>query len=72
MTNQINPQKLLHSKWTSVQPNGKEKHFIVSKVSFDNNKKLTECQLEAVINNHVYNIDWQQLKNQQQWLMGWK
>lgn len=71
MANQINPQKLLHSKWTNVQPNGKEKHFIVSKVSFDNNK-LTECQLEAVINNHLYTIDWQQLKNQQQWLMGWK
>ena len=72
MANQINPKKLLHSKWTKVQPNGKEKHFIVSKVSFDENNKVTECQLEAVINKHIYDIDWQQLKNDEKWLIGWK
>jgi tryptophan-rich hypothetical protein len=72
MANQINPKKLLHSKWTKVQSKGKEKHFIVSKVSFDENKTVTECQLEAVINKHIYHIDWQQLKNDQDWSAGWK
>ena len=30
--NRINPAKLLHSKWTAVEPKNKEKHFLVVEV----------------------------------------
>ena len=30
--NQINPKKLLNSKWTKVLPTNNEKHFLISKV----------------------------------------
>lgn len=32
---QINPKKLLHSKWTAVKPENKEKHFMVTEMEFD-------------------------------------
>ncbi len=72
MANQINPKKLLHSKWTKVKPNGKEKHFIVSKLNLTEDNQLIDCELEAVINKHVYHTDWHDLKNSDNWLMGWK
>ena len=33
--NQIHPKKLLNSKWTAIRPINKEKHFVVSRVEFD-------------------------------------
>jgi tryptophan-rich hypothetical protein len=72
MANQINPKKLLNSKWTHIHPKGKERHFIISKLVHSDSKEIIECQLEAIINNKIYLIDWQQLKDNQQWLMGWK
>ena len=30
--NALNPKKLLNSKWTSVNPVNKEKHFLVTEV----------------------------------------
>jgi len=70
--NQINPSKLLHSKWTRVVPEGKERHFIVSKLRLSDNRDVIGCDLEAVINKHIYQINWQELKNDECWLMGWK
>jgi hypothetical protein len=31
-SNALSPKKLLHSKWTAVEPRNKEKHFLVTKV----------------------------------------
>ena len=28
----LNPRKLLHSKWTAVNPQDKEKHFLVTQI----------------------------------------
>lgn len=69
--NRINPKKLLLSKWTAVTPQNKERHFIVTELIKDDDNQITGCQLEAVINHHVYAIDWQLLKNSEQWRMGW-
>ena len=33
--NQINPKKLLNSKWTAVKPAHKEKHFLITEIEFD-------------------------------------
>jgi len=69
---QINPQKLLNSKWTAVQPSQKEKHFRISEVEFDEEGLVTACFIEAVLSNNVYAIEWQDLKDSERWLQGWK
>lgn len=70
--NRINPDKLLLSKWTAVEPEQKERHFIVSKLLRNDDKIIFACELEAVINKRIYVIDWQQLKDATRWIMGWK
>jgi len=66
--NQISPQKLIHSKWTAVSPAGKEKHFIVIKIT---DFKQHRCQIEAVLTKKRYLIDWQDLLNRSLWQTGW-
>ncbi len=70
--NQINPHKLLSSKWTATQPVNKEKHFIVTKVNKNEEQVVTSCLIEAVINNREYEIEWQSLKSSNIWLPGWQ
>lgn len=70
--NKINPKKLLNSKWTAVAPVNKEKHFLVTELEFDEEGEVTHCLLEAVISNRSEAINWQQLKNNELWLQGWK
>ncbi|TEW51710.1 TIGR02450 family Trp-rich protein [Psychromonas algicola] len=70
--NQINPKKLLKSKWTAVKPINKEKHFLVTKVEFDEEGEVTLCILEAILSNRENEILWQDLKDVKQWLQGWK
>jgi tryptophan-rich hypothetical protein len=70
--NQINPNKLLRSKWTAVAPKQKERHFMVTKLIRADNEDIIACELEAVINNHLYELDWQALKDSSCWLMGWR
>ena len=33
--NRVSPKKLLHSKWTAVEPRNREKHFLVTRVITD-------------------------------------
>ena len=69
---QINPKKLLHSKWTAVTPKNKEKHFLVTDIDFDEEGAVERCELEAVMSKRAQDIDWEQLKDAKQWKMGWK
>ena len=70
--NKINPQKLLNSKWTAVEPAKKEKHFMVTEVAFDEDGAVISCSIEAVISKRLIPIQWQELKDASQWLQGWK
>jgi tryptophan-rich hypothetical protein len=70
--NKINPKKLLDSKWTAVNPVMKEKHFLVTELEFDEEGAVVLCSIEAVISNRSEAIEWQELKNNSQWLQGWK
>ncbi|MGL6315179.1 TIGR02450 family Trp-rich protein [Vibrio sp. WXL103] len=70
--NRVNPKALLNSKWTKINPTNKELHFIVTSVDFDEHQRVTECKIEAVINNHEYQVDWRELKNDNLWRQGWK
>jgi tryptophan-rich hypothetical protein len=71
--NKINPKKLLNSKWTAVTPINKEKHFIISKMQFDEEGiVVVECSIEAVMSKRTMMINWLDLKHESHWLQGWK
>ena len=70
--NPIHPKKLLHSKWTAVQPVNKEKHFMVTEVEFDEEGAVVDCVIEAVMSKRTESIDWTVLKNTDNWRQGWK
>lgn len=70
--NKIHPKKLLNSKWTSVNPTNKEKHFIVSDIEFDEDGLVVSCCLEAVISKRSFPVDWHDLKDDENWIQGWK
>lgn len=70
--NKINPRKLLNSKWTAVNPQNKEKHFIISEVEFDEEGIVVSCIIEAVMSKRATPINWQVLKNDNQWIHGWQ
>ncbi len=70
--NRINPRKLLNSKWTAMNPTRKEKHFIVTKVEFDDDGAVIHCLIEAVITRRAEPVDWQELKDRNRWLQGWQ
>ena len=70
--NKIITKKLLNSKWTAVKPINKEKHFLISELEFDENDKVIHCLIEAVISHRVQPINWEELKEIEQWIQGWK
>ena len=72
MNNKFNPKKLHHSKWTAVKSVNKEKHFLVSKVTFDEEGDVESCVIEAVISSNAYSIDWTELKDPNKWSQGWQ
>ena len=70
--NTISLKKLINSKWTRVKPINKERHFLVTKVKFEENSIITHCVIEAVINKREENINWIELKDDSIWMHGWK
>ncbi len=70
--NRINPKALMHSKWTKVDVRNKEKHFIITQVKFDEQQKVIECIIEAVMTKKEYAIDWRELKLSDKWRIGWQ
>jgi tryptophan-rich hypothetical protein len=70
--NQINPRKLLNSKWTAVTPKAKEKHFLVTDVEFDEEGVVTACEIEAILTHRTSAIDWRTLADDTLWRQGWK
>lgn len=69
---QINPNKLLLSKWTAVQPHNEEKHFLVTRVIKNDQEIVLACILEALIHRNEYELDWRLLKDASEWLPGWR
>jgi tryptophan-rich hypothetical protein len=71
--NAVHPKKLLLSKWTAVQPQGSEKHFLVSAlVQPDDPARPVEwVEIEAVHSRRVRRIPWRTLRDTTQWRQGW-
>lgn len=69
--NSVQPRKLLGSKWTHLKPKDQEKHFLVSRVDFGKQGRVSFCVIQAVINEREYVIDWRTLKDASHWQLGW-
>lgn len=70
---QVNPQKLLLSKWTALSPRNKEKHFIVSSLLTPENpaSPLEFVELEAVLSKRLQVLPWRALTDASVWRQGW-
>lgn len=73
MPRQLNPKKLLLSKWTAVQPQNKEKHFLIVQIANDTTPLIDKdiVMLEAVMTKKQYLIDWHRLLDETVWQQGW-
>ena len=71
--NFIHPKKLLLSKWTSVEPVAKQKHFLVTKVMPAElpDGKIERIEIEAVYTKATVQIHWRELRNEATWRQGW-
>ena len=68
----LTPRKLLLSKWTAARPQNREKHFLVTELFCDDEGTVLEVELQAVLSKRSQRLDWRQLQNAEQWLMGWR
>ncbi len=70
---QINPKKLLQSKWTAVKPVNKEKHFMVTRLIVPELEAevITVVEIEAVMTGRRQEIPWRDLQNTDLWKQGW-
>jgi tryptophan-rich hypothetical protein len=70
---QLNPKKILNSKWTAVTPTHKEKHFVVTKLLCPEQPEMpiTQIELEAVHSKRTQVLLWRELTNNTIWLQGW-
>ncbi len=59
------------SKWTSQQPQNKEKHFVIVDITHQTTK-TPQCLLEAILTKHRMQLPLSELENPQKWLPGWK
>jgi tryptophan-rich hypothetical protein len=69
----LNPQKLLLSKWTAVNPQAKEKHFLVTKVIDPEQPKhlIQLVEVEAVLTRRSFTMRWAELTDATKWVQGW-
>lgn len=68
----LNPDKLLHSKWTANQPVQRERHFMVTALYRDELEQVQTVELEAVLTKRSRCIDWRLLRDDEHWQMGWR
>jgi tryptophan-rich hypothetical protein len=70
--NKVSPKALLQSKWTKATVTNKEKHFVITHLTFDDEQRVIECVIQAVISLNEYPINWRDLKNSALWKIGWQ
>lgn len=70
----VNPKKLLLSKWTAVNPVAKQKHFIVSKIITPEmpDQQIEFVEIEAIHSKKTRRIAWRELTDTDVWIQGWK
>jgi tryptophan-rich hypothetical protein len=71
---QLNPKKLLLSKWTALAARNKEKHFLVTKVINPEapGHKIEAVEMEAVMSKRQFILRWKELTDATKWVQGWQ
>jgi tryptophan-rich hypothetical protein len=72
-SNALSPKKLLHTKWTAVQPRNNEKHFLVTKVIEPKppGSLVVSVEIEAVHSKRAGIIEWREFTDIARWRRGW-
>jgi tryptophan-rich hypothetical protein len=72
-TKALSPKKLLHTKWTAVAPENKEKHFLVTQViePVPPGSPVVSVAIEAVHSKRARIIGWRELTDAAHWRRGW-
>ena len=72
-SNALSPKKLLHTKWTAVEPRHKEKHFLVTRVIEPEppGSPVVSVEIEAVHSRRARVIAWRELQDASRWKRGW-
>ena len=71
--NPVNRKKLVNSKWTAVQPENREKHFLVLDWVRDAAGRPTDfVVLEAILTSAVRQVHWRELEDSTTWAIGWR
>jgi tryptophan-rich hypothetical protein len=72
-SNALSPKKLLHTKWTAVEPRNKEKHFLVIRVIEPEppSSPVVSVEIEAVHSKRARIIEWRELTDAARWARGW-
>lgn len=70
---QIQPKKLMLTKWTACKVVAKEKHFIVTKIiePEDSQEQADLIEIEAVFSKRQQQISWRDLQDETRWQRGW-
>ena len=73
----LNPKKLKHSKWTAVQPQNKEKHFIVirlimPKLALTNVDAKPNTQIIDKINIEINEVELQAVYSGRSFILQWR
>ena len=64
---------LIRSKWTSLQPVERNKHFeLIEKTSVLSNSIIEEkCKLKNIVTRAIYTVSVAELSNKGRWTKGW-
>ena len=70
----LNAKKLLLTKWTATKPQNKEKHFIVTQLIEPDvpEAQVEMIEIEATYSKRSFTLPWRDLRDESQWLQGWK
>ncbi len=70
----VNPKKLLLSKWTAVNPVAKQKHYLVSNIITPEmpDQQIEFVEIEAIYSKKTRRIAWRELTDTDVWIQGWK
>ncbi|MEM7538748.1 MAG: TIGR02450 family Trp-rich protein [Chloroflexota bacterium] len=69
--NRLNHKKLLHSKWTAVHPQNKEKHFVLTRIVKDNTGVIASVEMQSILSKKRRMILRSALEDDSQWSIGW-
>lgn len=71
-SHRIDQRALLHSKWTAVEPQNREKHFVAVELIKGENGAIQAVLLEAILTQRRQQISIDQLRDMRRWSMGWQ